>query len=46
MFTYPLIGNYGVSGENFQSDHMWPGAMVCKGGLGAPYPPPLDQNDS
>jgi len=30
MFTYPLIGNYGVSGENFQSDHMWPGAMVCR----------------
>ena len=30
MFTYPLIGNYGVSGEDFQSDHMWPGAMVCR----------------
>ena len=30
MFTYPLIGNYGVSGDNFQSDHMWPGAMVCR----------------
>lgn len=30
MFTYPLQGNYGVSGDNFQSDHIWPRAMVCK----------------
>jgi len=30
MFTYPLQGNYGVSGENFQSDQMWPKAMVCR----------------
>jgi carbamoyl-phosphate synthase small subunit len=30
MFTYPLEGNYGVSGDNFQSDHMWPKAMVCR----------------
>ncbi len=30
MFTYPLKGNYGVSGDDFQSDHMWPKAMVCR----------------
>ena len=30
MFTYPLQGNYGVSGEDFQSERMWPGAMVCR----------------
>jgi carbamoyl-phosphate synthase small subunit len=30
MFTYPLEGNYGVSGDNFQSDHIWPKAMVTR----------------
>jgi carbamoyl-phosphate synthase small subunit len=30
MFTYPLQGNYGVSGEDFQSDRMWPKAMVSR----------------
>jgi carbamoyl-phosphate synthase small subunit len=30
MFTYPLKGNYGVSGDNFQSDQIWPKAMVCR----------------
>jgi len=30
MFTYPLQGNYGVSGDNFQSDKMWPKAMVSR----------------
>lgn len=30
MFTYPLQGNYGVSGDNFQSNKMWPKAMVCR----------------
>lgn len=30
MFTYPLQGNYGVSGDDFQSDRMWPVAMVCR----------------
>lgn len=30
MFTYPLQGNYGVSGDDFQSDQMWPKAMVCR----------------
>jgi carbamoyl-phosphate synthase small subunit len=30
MFTYPLQGNYGVSGDNFQSDQMWPKAMVSR----------------
>ena len=30
MFTYPLQGNYGISGEDFQSDRMWPRAMVSR----------------
>jgi len=30
MFTYPLMGNYGVSGDLFQSDHIHTTAMVCK----------------
>jgi len=30
MFTYPLQGNYGVSGDDFQSDKMWPKAMVSR----------------
>ena len=30
MFTYPLQGNYGVSGDSFQSDQMWPKAMVSR----------------
>ena len=30
MFTYPLEGNYGISGDDFQSDHMWPKAMVTR----------------
>jgi len=30
MFTYPPQGNYGVSGDNFQSGGMWPKAMVSR----------------
>src|SRR5512137_2857878 len=30
MFTYPLQGNYGISGDNVQSDKMWPKAMVSR----------------
>ncbi len=30
MFTYPLQGNYGVNGEDFQSERMWPKAMVSR----------------
>lgn len=30
MFTYPLQGNYGISGDDFQSDKMWPKAMVSR----------------
>ena len=30
MFTYPLMGNYGVSGDNFQSDRIGPTAIVCR----------------
>jgi len=30
MFTYPLIGNYGVSGKTFQSDGMKAEALVVR----------------
>ncbi len=30
MFTYPLQGNYGISGDDFQSDRIWPKAMVSR----------------
>jgi carbamoyl-phosphate synthase small subunit len=30
MFTYPHQGNYGVNGDNFQSDRIWPKAMVSR----------------
>lgn len=30
MFTYPLIGNYGISGETFQSDCMQPEGLVVR----------------
>jgi len=30
MFTYPLQGNYGISGDDFQSERMWPKAMVSR----------------
>lgn len=30
MFTYPLQGNYGVSGDDIQSERMWPQAMVSR----------------
>jgi len=30
MFTYPLIGNYGVSGETFQSDGIKAEALVVR----------------
>ena len=30
MFTYPLQGNYGISGDDFQSERMWPQAMVSR----------------
>ena len=30
MFTYPLMGNYGVSGDLTQSDSIHTTAMVCK----------------
>jgi carbamoyl-phosphate synthase small subunit len=30
MFTYPLIGNYGISGETFQSDHMQAEGLVVR----------------
>ncbi len=30
MFTYPLIGNYGISGETFQSDNMQAEGLVVR----------------
>lgn len=30
MFTYPLIGNYGISGETFQSDRMHAEGLVVR----------------
>ncbi|MDD4093747.1 MAG: glutamine-hydrolyzing carbamoyl-phosphate synthase small subunit [Methanothrix sp.] len=30
MFTYPLQGNYGINGDDFQSEKMWPRAVVCR----------------
>jgi len=30
MFTYPLIGNYGVNPENFQSDEVHPRGVVVR----------------
>jgi len=30
MFTYPLQGNYGISGDDFQSERMWPRAMISR----------------
>jgi len=30
MFTYPLQGNYGINGDDFQSEKMWPRAVVSR----------------
>ena len=30
MFTYPLQGNYGINGDDFQSEKMWPRALVSR----------------
>jgi len=30
MSTYPLIGNYGVNGEDYQSDRIWPRGFVVR----------------
>jgi carbamoyl-phosphate synthase small subunit len=39
MFTYPLIGNYGVSGQTFQSDGMKAEALVVREACDHPYHP-------
>ncbi len=36
MFTYPLIGNYGISGETFQSDGMQAEGLVVREACGHP----------
>jgi carbamoyl-phosphate synthase small subunit len=30
MFTYPLIGNYGVNEDDWESDRVWPRAVVVR----------------
>ncbi len=37
MFTYPLIGNYGVSGERFQSDNIHAEGLVVREACKNPY---------
>jgi len=37
MFTYPLIGNYGVSGERFQSDNIHAEGLVVREACKKPY---------
>ncbi|MGP8322773.1 MAG: glutamine-hydrolyzing carbamoyl-phosphate synthase small subunit [Methanosarcinaceae archaeon] len=37
MFTYPMIGNYGVSGERFQSDGVKAEALVVREVCNEPY---------
>jgi carbamoyl-phosphate synthase small subunit len=36
MFTYPLIGNYGISGDTFQSDCMQGEGLVIREGCDHP----------
>lgn len=37
MFTYPLIGNYGVSGERFQSENIHAEGLVVREACKNPY---------
>jgi carbamoyl-phosphate synthase small subunit len=30
MFTYPMVGNYGVNGDDWESDRVWPRAVVVR----------------
>jgi carbamoyl-phosphate synthase small subunit len=30
MFTYPMVGNYGVNPEDWESDKVWPRAVVVR----------------
>jgi carbamoyl-phosphate synthase small subunit len=30
MFTYPMIGNYGVNDDDWESDRVWPRAVVVR----------------
>lgn len=30
MFTYPMVGNYGVNGQDVESDRVWPRAVVVR----------------
>jgi carbamoyl-phosphate synthase small subunit len=30
MFTYPMVGNYGVNADDWESDQVWPRAVVVR----------------
>src|ERR1043165_9289713 len=30
MFTYPMVGNYGVNPDDWESDRVWPRAVVVR----------------
>ena len=30
MFTYPMVGNYGVNADDWESDRVWPRAVVVR----------------
>ncbi len=36
MFTYPMIGNYGVNADDWESDKVWPRAVVVREWCKAP----------
>jgi carbamoyl-phosphate synthase small subunit len=50
VFTYPLVGNYGVAGAHMESDRIHARAVIMRegvdrplGGRDAPTPPPRDE---
>jgi carbamoyl-phosphate synthase small subunit len=36
MFTYPMVGNYGVNAQDWESDRVWPRAVVVREWCRAP----------
>src|SRR5258706_14325500 len=36
MFTYPMVGNYGVNPDDWESDRVWPRAAVVREWCKAP----------
>lgn len=39
MFTYPMIGNYGIHADDSESDRVWPRGCVVWEECGAPFHP-------